>query len=354
MDVTISRLTIPEGKKGTKITVAQMWNLVNKNYNDRYLIGIATLIMTGVPAHDELGEANAIFNYVKKHIVWRRDPDGTEFVRDPFVTLMDKVGDCDCQAVLVASLAKAAGFPVRFTTVSTQNPEYWNHVFAEINVAGVWLAADTTEEKSYLGWRPKAQYGEKIWDDPNSKIITEGGNAMAYIPTAGEQLTLLKLTGLRDKIKSWGWTTSWDAIRIDRDQLKAVSASANANLTDPKKSYVTGTLDALWNGFSTWKKSGGYSAIQSIYVRNLGKLITALGLQPAEVTKIVEVLVEKPAAPSAAPAPLAPGAPDAGTETPVMPAGDKWFGLPKKAVAIGGVIVMSGLGYWLWKRRNKR
>jgi len=353
MDVTISELKIPEGWKGTKITIAEMWKLVNKNYLNRRLRNIAMDIVSPAKGHDYLGEADAIFRFVKGYITYRRDPDGAEWISDPFITLNDRLGDCDDQAILTATLAKSAGFPVRFVTVKTVDPDYYSHVFAEINVAGIWLAADTTEPKSYLGWHPKSEYGEKTWGDPSYKTVTEGGLSMlgAYIPTAGESLVLIKIQALIKEINGWGWLTTAATKRLGRDKLKVISADAQTHLADPKRAYVSGTADALWSGFSSLQDSG---QTQSVYLRNLKKMETALQLQPNQVTTIIKetVLVQAPA-PAAIPAPTQ--FPLVTPPTAPIPAETKILGMPKKvfAIATGAVLVAGGFIWWLKARKKK-
>lgn len=265
-----------------------MWGLVNKNYLDPHLRNIAMAIIRNVPGKDYLGEANAIFEYVKRGIVYRRDPEGAEWISDPFVTLNDKLGDCDDHAILVSALSKAVGLPARFVTVKTINPDVYNHVFAGIFVNGKWLAADTTEDKSYLGWHPVAQYGEKIWNDPLSKTTTEGGYDMAgYDMTAGEQLIYRDLTELLASVKSWSLLTSWDKIANDRQKIANTKGSAEKNLSDPKKIDVTTRLQTLWDGYRS-KKAEGWSSLQGFYTRGLTRARDILGLPTFEVVRIIK------------------------------------------------------------------
>jgi transglutaminase-like putative cysteine protease len=56
----------------------------------------------------------ALFEYVRDHIRYIKDPVGVESVSDPYYTLARMVGDCDDQAVLLAALYESVGFPTRF------------------------------------------------------------------------------------------------------------------------------------------------------------------------------------------------------------------------------------------------
>lgn len=181
----INELTIPCGYVGTEKTIREMWKLVNTDFKAESLRNIAVEVVRNVPPKDYFGEADALFRFVKGTIKYQRDPEGAERIADSFVTLQDRVGDCDDHAILLASMAKSIGLPVRFATLNSRMPDdplVFNHVYAEIGFDDVetgedgikWLAADTTEPESYLGWNPEPYYFKKIWDDPLNHNITEG------------------------------------------------------------------------------------------------------------------------------------------------------------------------------------
>lgn len=168
----INERTIPDGYAGTTKIIEEMWNLVNRDYKDFHLISIARKIIANVPEKDYFGEANALFEFVKRRTRFTRDPDRAELIEDPFVILQQKAGDCDGHAILLGSLAKAVGFPIRFVTISSIRPGFFNHVYAEVYVPNKgWLPADTTEKKqSYLGWDPKPYFTKQVWNDPTRPI----------------------------------------------------------------------------------------------------------------------------------------------------------------------------------------
>ena len=118
----------------------------------------------------------------------------------------------------------------------------------------------------------------------------------AYSMTSGESLILVNTKALIKRIDSWWIGTSNDTMRRDRDELKTISADANIRLADPKKTYVVGILDALWNGYKTWHDEEGWKGLKSIYLRNLNRVAAALPVPPVEIDRIIEKIVEIPAA----------------------------------------------------------
>jgi transglutaminase-like putative cysteine protease len=65
-------------------------------------------------------------------------------VQAPDVTLRDRQGDCDDQAVLIGALLTSIGHPVRFVAVGFR-PGQFAHVYAETPIGPNWVAVETTE-----------------------------------------------------------------------------------------------------------------------------------------------------------------------------------------------------------------
>jgi hypothetical protein len=105
-----------------------------------------------VAPYDELGELQAIYEFVQRKIRYTRDPFGMEgrdvarAIFPPDRTLRDGIGDCDDQAVLVGALAHSVGHPVKLRGIS-QSGTSFDHTYA---LAGVrtrkgyqWVPVDT-------------------------------------------------------------------------------------------------------------------------------------------------------------------------------------------------------------------
>jgi len=234
----IQERIIADGIKGTSETIKQMWSFVDKATGDETLILISTDIAKSAAFEkDYLRRATALFNWVKKTIAYFPDPHYKELVQDPFFTIARGAGDCDDHTVLLAAMAQSIGYPVRFKTIGRSMNEF-KHVYPEIFINGSWMPADTTESQSYLGWDPAAgtNYIQKIWNNPILEPVTEGGIMFgAYEMTAGEQLVYRDLTIIIDSVKDWTTLTGWNHIANDRQRIANVKASAEKNLSDPKK-----------------------------------------------------------------------------------------------------------------------
>lgn len=110
-------------------------------------------ITAGVPSKDFGAEISTIYEWVRENIRFIKDPVGVETVASPVRTLDLGAGDCDDQAVLLASLLINAGHPVRFVAVGFQ-PGIFSHVFTETRIGGHWVPLETTVPMAYIGWKP--------------------------------------------------------------------------------------------------------------------------------------------------------------------------------------------------------
>lgn len=137
---------------GTRETLKQMKRMVLDGRKDYALIEHAREIVAHIPDKDWVGEVRAIQDWVKQNIRYTRDPHGLETIQSPHNTIQIKHGDCDDQAILVATLLMAVGAPARFVAIA-QNPRYYCHVYAETRVGQYWIPVETTEPVE-LGWQP--------------------------------------------------------------------------------------------------------------------------------------------------------------------------------------------------------
>ncbi|MFD1597501.1 transglutaminase-like domain-containing protein [Halobellus rarus] len=127
-------------------------------------------------------QIGGIFEYVYENITYSPDPGGELYVSDPAELLETEKGDCDCQAVLLASLYSALDVPVRLTYC--RNREREEHMFAE-----TWCGHSSQWEKT----------AETLTDWYHSKVdrfvwvtqILRRGDEIAWVPadtTTGQHL----------------------------------------------------------------------------------------------------------------------------------------------------------------------
>jgi hypothetical protein len=161
--VTYERL--PDGIPGTIRTLAAMAAAVRGDvgpdycgYRSEQIRRAAIRICMGIRGHDSQGELGALFEFVRDQVRYRADPWDTERVQDPCQTLLLESGDCDDKCVLLAALVASLGYLPRFV-VQSQDRQFFDHVYLEVERSGQWVALDPTAdgqsglELATVGWR---------------------------------------------------------------------------------------------------------------------------------------------------------------------------------------------------------
>lgn len=87
-----------------------------------------------------------LHTYVNENITYTSDPRARNYVSPPEETLKTGAGDCDCQAVLVASLFEAVGATTRLALCQSYDNEY--HMLAEVKLADSW--SETSAVNTHL------------------------------------------------------------------------------------------------------------------------------------------------------------------------------------------------------------
>lgn len=145
---------IPGGAEGTRQTLRIMRELVREWKMHPRLRQLAKSIVQGCASKNTKCEVASIHRYISNKIRYVRDVQGVETVQAPDVTLRDKAGDCDDQAVLVGALLCSVGHPVRFVAVGFR-PGRFAHVYTETPIGPNWVAVETTEKGWPLGRKPR-------------------------------------------------------------------------------------------------------------------------------------------------------------------------------------------------------
>jgi hypothetical protein len=122
----------------------------------------AAFLIKGCHPMDQICHINKIFRFVSDQIAYMSDPHGMDYFSTPFETLQIRAGDCDCKAILLATLLEACGNETRFVMIP-------NHVFVEVAIkrsnihkvprywfrrqnSGLWwIPLDSTASRSPLG-----------------------------------------------------------------------------------------------------------------------------------------------------------------------------------------------------------
>lgn len=147
-------MAIPSGPQGTYQTLNIMSRMVKRFRKSIPLRHLALSVIKDLPGDKNFaGQAELLQNYVRNSIQYVKDIKGVETIQTPDYTLNIRAGDCDDQAVLLASLLESIGHPTRFVAIKIKPFGDYVHVFTETKAGTRWLAAETTENWP-LGFGP--------------------------------------------------------------------------------------------------------------------------------------------------------------------------------------------------------
>lgn len=135
---------LPPGLDGTRLVLRRMVELAT---DGKIRVNpLALTITRDVRSYDRVGEAKAVQRWVQRTIRYRRDVRNVETLRHPLITLEHRAGDCDDQAVLVASLLESIGHTTRFKVYGETEDDF-AHVLAQTYIPGAgganWYALET-------------------------------------------------------------------------------------------------------------------------------------------------------------------------------------------------------------------
>lgn len=113
-----------------------------------------------VAEQDWEGEAEALFNEVRKRIRYLRDPPGRDTFSSPDHSFLIRSGDCDDMAIVIAVLLRCAGVEqISLRVVQTRDPNTkkpapdWDHIYVVCDPGGTgkWIALDASQPQR-AGW----------------------------------------------------------------------------------------------------------------------------------------------------------------------------------------------------------
>lgn len=153
------------GFGGVVQTLRVMRQMVRAYSTDPRMRNVARSIIFLTPEKDEVAEVAALFNFVRDSIRYMRDVHEVETISTPDKTLASRVGDCDDQTTLLATLLQSVGYPTRFIVTGYETPGQYEHVYMQVFVNGEWVDCDPTEQGAPLGWSapmPVSVYVEQV------------------------------------------------------------------------------------------------------------------------------------------------------------------------------------------------
>jgi hypothetical protein len=145
--------------------VQHMKNLIRQGAKDFYVRqkAVDILLEKGVSPKDYLGEIKALFEWVQRHVRYTKDPFRVEVLHSAPRMLELRAGDCDDMAILLGSMLRAIGHPVRLVLTGPDplRPRFLTHVYIQAYHKDRWVSADPTMHHP-LGWAPRAPVREVI------------------------------------------------------------------------------------------------------------------------------------------------------------------------------------------------
>jgi transglutaminase-like putative cysteine protease len=128
-------LSIRSGDAGVTDTLKLMAQLARQYKVNPAIRQLAARTVQACAPKDEMCEAATLQNWVRSNIRYTGDVYEVETVQTPDYTLQEAYGDCDDQAVLLATLLLAIGIPAAYCAVGTNGGPF-SHVMAVAIVRG--------------------------------------------------------------------------------------------------------------------------------------------------------------------------------------------------------------------------
>lgn len=168
-----SLLTIPSGDAGVTATLKLMAQVARQYKVNPLLRQTAARIVQGCPGKDSECEVTALQSWVRSNIRYTGDVLDTETVQTPDYTLQERYGDCDDQAVLLATFLLAIGIPAAYCAVGVDGGPF-EHVMAVAilrqHTQVLYLPCETTLDRDPktgapigLGWFPSNATCTRLW-----------------------------------------------------------------------------------------------------------------------------------------------------------------------------------------------
>ena len=153
----IQIVRVRRGAEGTLSTAKIIGQLIRAGAKDFYVRQKAIEVFRtyGVRPKNIMGEACALFDFVKRNIRYTRDIFRVELLHSARRMLELCAGDCDDMTILLGAMLLSTGHPVRLVLAGFRKnrPHVYSHIYPEVNVSGRWIAIDATMNKP-MGWSP--------------------------------------------------------------------------------------------------------------------------------------------------------------------------------------------------------
>jgi len=157
---------IGTGDQAIYNTVTKMKDIIVQSSKNIYVREWAKKIVARVEVNDKQGEVEAVYNFVRDHVRYTKDPLGFEYLQTPPVLLEDirlciegkgdrPTGDCDDMTLLSLSLLKSIGYQTAIKVVSFAPDKKFGHVYGLVKLGYEWVPVDCVRPDQSLGWESK-------------------------------------------------------------------------------------------------------------------------------------------------------------------------------------------------------
>lgn len=184
--INAQNFPLAEGDAGVAFTIEKMSELVETGKASAPVRACALEILNRarVRAFDPTGAARAIYEWVRRSIVFTPDPIAKEGVQTAEWTLHFRRGDCDCISVLICSLLESIGLRCRLMTVAAdpRDPEQFSHVYPEVLVAGKWVAVDAARRHPAFARSPARYFRKRVWSVDSGEWRDLAMNGLGIMP----------------------------------------------------------------------------------------------------------------------------------------------------------------------------
>lgn len=148
---------IPTGYPGTVKTVEHIKELIRQGSKDFYVRqkAIDILMENNVKPKQYMAEIQTLFRWVQRNIRYTKDPFQVEVLHSARRMLELRAGDCDDMAILLGSMLKSIGHPVRLVLAGFDSgrPNRYSHIYLEVLYKDRWIPLDATMLHD-AGWAP--------------------------------------------------------------------------------------------------------------------------------------------------------------------------------------------------------
>jgi predicted transglutaminase-like cysteine proteinase len=182
-------MPLADGDAGVDQTIRAMRSLIDAGKKDPGIHELAACILrqSHVRAFDLMGEARAVYEWVRRNVRFTRDVYGKETLHAAPDVVRLGIGDCDDFTILMCSLLGTIGHQTRIVTIAghAEDPGQFSHVYPEVCISGRWVPMDAARRAPRLGLAPKLYFRKRLWSSSSDQFEDVAGlNGYAALPRA--------------------------------------------------------------------------------------------------------------------------------------------------------------------------